>query len=244
MACGTDGGCGGSNGGCGSRKGGQRALLARVLGRAYPTGTWGEPDDAFRFRRGLGERGGRALAANLAEALKAPAYFVPGGPDDLCDFIYLLCVGREPGLIAVRDGTEALEPGAEDLPVSERYLRVALSSIARLACVQEVEVALERTSAGELWIRESPRSGVFDGVLLKRFRKAIDLLQAMQIVHLDMGVVDVEPVGMNPGRYTELYGELYGGAPRIVNYLFYPAPAETARTTPLSAPAFLLGDAS
>ena len=106
--------------------------------------------------------------------------------------------------------------------------------------MQEIEVSLER-DLGELCVREAPRSGVFDGVLLKRFRKIIDLLEASGIKHLDMGVVDVEPVGMQAGAYADTYG----GMPRIVNYLFFPAPAETVRVTPIeSARAFAIGDAS
>jgi hypothetical protein len=225
----SDDGCARA-GGCGTRKGGQRALIARALARLYPTGTWGELDDEARFRRGLGRGGALRLARGASEALKAPTLLVEGGPDELCDFLYVLCVGREPGLIAVREGREALEPGAEELDVRERYLRVALSSLARLAAVQEVEVTLER-DGGQLWIREAPRAGVYDPILLKRFQKLVDLVGAHGAAHLDMGLLDAEPVGMEGAAYQARYGR----APRIVNYLFYPSPTTTARISAVGA---------
>ncbi len=212
--------------------------MQRVLGRVYPTGTWGVLDDQARYRRGLGREGGQRLARALAEALRAPTTFVEGGPDELCDFVYVLCVGREPGLIAVREGREPLEPGAaeDNLPVSDLYLRVALSSLARLACIQQVSVELLSLGDGRSAIREAPRAGVYDPILLERFQKAIDLLEASRVRHLDMGLLDAEPVGMDPADYERRYGD----RPRVMNYLFYPQPTNTARVTELGEPPALV----
>src|SRR5262245_14624066 len=90
-------------GGCSTRKGEERELLAAILPHLYPTRRWGEPDDLARHRAGTSEGEGRSLARQAAEALQARSYFQPGGEEELCDHIYVLCVGREPGLFELRD---------------------------------------------------------------------------------------------------------------------------------------------
>jgi hypothetical protein len=213
--------------GCEAEKGPQRTLIESALAAVYPSGEWGAPDDQARFGRGVGPREVRRLARALAEVARAPSRVRPGGPDDLCEFVYLLCVGREPPLVDVRDGIGELD----DERVRERYLRVAFSTVSRAATVQEVAMELDRDGA-ERVIRELPRPGVYDSTLLKRMRQVVDLVEASDIEHLDFGMVDKPAPGTTPGEYVARYGV----EPAIVNFLFYAQPARTSSVTVLSAP--------
>jgi len=141
----------------------------------------------------------------------------PGGPDDLCEFVYVLCVGREPSLLAVREGRALPEMET----VRERHLRVAFSTVARAACIQEVALELD----GDV-LRELPKPGVYDDKLLKRMRAIVDLVEASGIEHLDFGLVDPPHPDYRAGEYLERYGV----EPGIVNFLFYAQPARTVTT--------------
>lgn len=205
---------------CQTHKAPQRELIARTMRTIYPDATWGRPDDEARFRAGIRMREAQGLGRALSTAARAPTFFRPGGPDDLCHFVYVLCLGRPPALIEVRDGLAA---PTEDR-VRERYLRVHFSTVARMATVQEV--ALELDPAEEGWrLRELPLPGVYDPKLLKRMRAIVDLVEASDIEHLDFGLVDA-PAEAAPGDYESRYGV----APALVNYLFYAQPARTATT--------------
>ena len=210
--------------GCEAEKGPQRTAIDAAMAAVYPTLTWGAPDDEARFLAGLGSREVMRVARRLSQATRAPAYFRAGGPDDLCDFVYLLCVGRAPALVDVRDGLAA--PDGDR--IRERYLRVAFSTVARLACVQEVAMELDRE--GELTIvRELPQPGVYDPKLLKRLRAVVDLVEASDIEHLDFGMVDKPYPDTRAGDYVERYGT----EPTIASFLFFAAPSRTATTLTL-----------
>lgn len=218
----------GNRGGCDSRKGTQRTRIGEIVDHIYgvgPTRAWGQPDDEARFGAGVPRREVQRLARSLAAAAQAPTRFRPGEPEDLCDFVWILCVGREPPLVDVRDG--AARPDDSEVPgvvIEEKYLRVALSSVARIAAVQEVTLALDG-EAGT--IREASRPGVFDPILLKRMQKVVSLLEASDIAHLDFGLLDVPLEGAGEGDYVERYGV----PPRLVNFLFQAAPATATRLT-------------
>ncbi|HXU71162.1 MAG TPA: hypothetical protein VN947_17630 [Polyangia bacterium] len=213
--------CKSGGGGCESHKGPQRAVIDEVMRAVYPDRTWGRPDDEARFRAGIREREARALGRSMAVAAKAPVFFRPGGPDDLCHYVWILCLGREPALLDVRDG---LAPPEAD-QVRERYLRVHLSTVARIATIQEVALELDR--AGEGWVlRELPQPGVYDAKLLKRMRATVDLVEASDIEHLDFGLVDKAWPDAVAGEYAERYGV----EPALVNFLFYAQPARTSAT--------------
>ncbi len=210
-----------SSGGCESHKGPQRAVIDEVMRAVYPARVWGQPDDEARFRAGIREREARALGRSMATAAKAPTYFRAGGPDDLCHYVYVLCLGREPALLDVRDG---LAPPEAD-HVRERYLRVHLSTVARIATIQEVAMELDRSGDGWL-LRELPQPGIYDAKLLKRLRAIVDLVEASDIEHLDFGLVDKPYPDAVDGDYVERYGV----APALVNFLFYAQPARTSAT--------------
>lgn len=218
--------------GCDDRKGTMFDALGQALARLYPSSTWGEPDDEARYEAGICEHDGQALADELARELDASTFYRPGEPDEYCDYIYVLCMGREPCLVQLRDGDAVVpdELATGDAPIRELYLRVCLSSMARLAAVQQVAVGLERVGA-ELFIKEEPRPGVYDAPLLHRFQRLVAILPAYAITHLDFGEISAPPPGFAPGSYAQLYG----GEPHTANYLFYPQPSNMVTTTLLTA---------
>ncbi|MES1158132.1 MAG: hypothetical protein ABUL67_03430, partial [Haliangium ochraceum] len=135
----------GRKGGCDSRKHGMFAAVDEALARLYPTRRWGERDEETALGQGIPPEEGAALAATLATRLKTSALYRPGEPDEWCDYIYVLCLGRTPSIAEIRAGL-APAPGEEDevaealaggepldedggaAGLEERYLRVALSS--------------------------------------------------------------------------------------------------------------------
>ena len=212
--------------GCEANKGPQRTIIDSTLATVYPTLTWGEPDDQARFGAGLSPREVQRLARGLSAATRAPAFYRAGGPEDLCDYVYVLCMGREPALVDVRDGLAEVEGDR----IRERYLRVHFSTVARVACVQEVAMELDR-DGDHCVVRELPLPGVYDALLLKRMRSIVDLVEASDIEHLDFGMVDKVYPDTKPGEYVDRYGV----EPTIANFLFYPQPARTMVTSVLSA---------
>lgn len=214
--------------GCNDRKGHMFGELEQVLERLYPTRTWGAPDDLARLDAGIDEADGHALAEELAASLDAATFFRAGEPEEFCDYIYVLCVGREPCLVQLRDGEVpvpaeiAADPHAS---IREQYLRVCLSHVARMAGVQQIAMSLDAVDGGYV-ITESPRSGVYDAPLLRRFQRLVSILPAYDILHLDFGEISAPPAGFSPGNYAALYG----GEPHTANYLFFPQPSTTQVT--------------
>jgi hypothetical protein len=222
----------GNKGGCDSRKHGMFAAVDEALARLYPTRRWTERDEAAGFGAGVSAGEGAALARSLASRLKALALHRPGTADETCDYVYVLCLGRTPSLIERREGLAAeLDDQDGDVgDVEELYLRVALSTVARFAGVQQVTMRATRDDDGRLVISEAPRTGVFDPVLLKRFQALVAVLAEHDIRHLDFGEILTAPEGFDPADYAERYG----GAPSIANYLFFPQPASAVTTTILT----------
>ncbi|HZS38097.1 MAG TPA: hypothetical protein VFF06_14770 [Polyangia bacterium] len=211
--------------GCEAEKGPQRTAIDDIMASVYPDRTWGRPDDERRFGAGVRPREVKRLARALSAATRAPTFYRAGGPDDLCDFVWVLCLGREPALVDVRDGLARPESDR----VRERYLRVAFSTVGRVAAVQEVAMELD-LDRGDYVIRELPQPGVYDPTLLKRMRAIVDLLEASDLEHLDFGMVDKPYPEAQPGEYVERFGV----EPAIVNFLFYAQPARTSSVTVLS----------
>jgi hypothetical protein len=227
------GGCTNCSGklGCDHRKGDMLAAVDRTLAELYPTRTWGEPDDARADGVSVDELA--ALGDELAGELGAATFVREGGDDEPCDYIYVLCMGRTPCAIQVRDhGVLAPAEWREADAIYELYLRVVIAQRARFAAVQQVAVDVTRARSG--WIvREQPRAGVYDAPLLHRMQKLVAILPAYELAHVDFGEIAHAPAGYEPG----VWREQFGGAPAIANYLFYPQPTTMVATT-------LLGDAS
>lgn len=196
------------------------------LARLYPTQTWGELNDELAMDSGVAEEDTMALAEELQRELKAATIFRRGSEEDLCDYIYILCMGREPCAIQMRDGAVPMpeELGADDV-ISELYLRVALSAVAPLAVVQQVAVTLSQID-GEWILREELAAGVYDAPLLRRMQRLVALLPAYELTHVDMGEVSEPPPEFSHGDYAERFGK----EPHQVNYLFFNHPSTMSVT--------------
>jgi hypothetical protein len=213
--------------GCDHRKGEMMASVDQALEQLYPTRTWGEPDD--QEVAGLPADEVAALADELASTLGAATFVRPGGDDEPCDYVYVLCMGRTPCIVQVRDHGVAVpsewHAAAATGSISELYLRLVVSQRARVAAVQQVAVELVGTNAGFL-VRELPRAGVYDAPLLHRMQKLVATLPAYELLHVDFGEIAHAP----PGYHAGAWRELFGGEPSIANYLFYPQPTTMIAT--------------
>ena len=213
--------------GCDHRKGEMLEQVDQALARIYPTHTWGEPDDTGEHGLPPDELG--ALADELASVLGAATFVRAGGDDEPCDYIYVLCLGRTPCVVQVRDHhVPPPDEWATVDGVEELYLRVVISQRARVAAVQQVGVDLLRTPDGYL-VRERPRAGVYDAPLLHRMQKLVATLPAYELLSVDFGDIAHAPPGFAAGSWRELFG----GEPSIANYLFYPQPTTMIATTVL-----------
>src|SRR5262249_10907780 len=139
--------------GCDDRKGSMLGEVDAALGRLYPTRTWGERAPAGPAWDGLA-----GLADELAGELSAATFVAQGLDDALCDHIYVLCMGRPPCAVQVRDhGVPApAEWSGSPVPVpviEELYLRVAISRLAPMAAVQELAIDVTASPGGYV-IRE------------------------------------------------------------------------------------------
>jgi hypothetical protein len=219
-------GCGADGAGpCRDRKHAQLAAALALLARMYPSRRFGAPDDAARFGQALPPARLERLRGACRRALAAPAALVPGSDEELCDYIYVLCVGREPSLLdAWRGGAVPAAP-----PVLDRYLRVAVSSLGPLAFVQEVELRLDAasaTDATQLRLRETVTAGVREPALLPRYQRLVALLARAHLRHLDVDVLARVPEGYDGAGYTARFGT----PPTLLNYLFYPWPPQSVAT--------------
>lgn len=213
------------------------ASVADALERLYPTSRWGEPDDEVRLGAGVSERDAHRLAEELSAELGASAYFRAGGPDEYCNYLYVLCVGREPCLVQVRDGDVPVPTELDgNAAIAEQYLRVCLSDMALFAGVQQTSMELF-LDGDDVVIVETPRPGVYDAPLLSRFQRLVAILPAYGITHLDFGEISAAPPGFDSGQYPQLYGQ----NPHVSNYLFYPHPSNTKVTTVMPRRSPLLG---
>jgi len=202
----------------------------RALAELYPTRTWGEPDDTLAT--GLSRDDLAGLADELASELSAATFVREGGDDEPCDYIYVLCMGRTPCIVQVRDHGVAAPAewrdvdGREIDSINELYLRVVVSQRAPVAAVQQVGIDLLRGDGGWL-VRERPRAGVYDAPLLPRMQKLVATLPGYGLLHVDFGEIAHAPPGFAAGRWRDLFG----GEPSIANYFFYPQPTTMVATS-------------
>ncbi|HVZ72233.1 MAG TPA: hypothetical protein VHJ20_07650 [Polyangia bacterium] len=218
----------GRKGGCDARKHVMFAAVDEALARLYPTRRWAERDEAAGFGAGVTAAEGEALSRALASRLQTLALHRPGTAEETCDYIYVLCVGRTPSIVERVHGVVAsIDDAPGDGAIDELYLRVALSTVARFAGVQQVALRARRGDDGALVVDEEVRAGVFDPILLPRFQKLVAVLAEHDVRHLDFGEIVEPPADFDPGDYADRYG----GAPAIANYLFFPQPATLVTTT-------------
>ncbi len=113
----------GNKGGCDSRKHEMFGAIDEALARLYPTRRWDERDEAAGFGAGLGAGRGTRWRAPLAARLHAATLYRPGAAEETCDYVYVLCLGRTPSLVELResalDGTveQALRAAVADGPM-------------------------------------------------------------------------------------------------------------------------------
>lgn len=228
------GGCTNCKGktGCDHRKGAMMESVDQALEQLYPTRTWGEPDDANIA--GMPRDELDALADELTQELGAATFVREGDEDEPCDYIYLLCMGRTPCVVQVRDhGVAVPDEWASVDSLQELYLRVVISQRTRVAAVQQVAVDLVRGTDQRSWlVREQPRAGVYDAPLLHRMQKLVAILPAYELLHVDFGEIAHAPPGFHAGSWRELFG----GDPSIANYLFYPQPTTMVATSLIESP--------
>ncbi|MDB4959185.1 MAG: hypothetical protein JWO36_6754 [Myxococcales bacterium] len=201
------------------------ASVDQALEALYPTKTWGEAaDDQVR---GLTHDELAGLADELASTLGAATFVREGGDDEPCDFIYVLCMGRTPCIVQVRDhGVAPPAEWATSDAIEELYLRLVVSQRAPIAAVQQVGVDLIRAETGWL-VRERPRAGVYDAPLLPRMQKLVATLPGYDLLHVDFGEIAHAPPGFQAGSWRDLFA----GDPSIANYLFYPQPTTMIATS-------------
>ena len=197
-----------------------------ALDRIYPSRTWGEPDDSAELDHAPTSDEIAALADELATELTAATFFEAGGDDEPCDYIWVLCLGRAPCIVAVRDHGVAV-PAEWGEGIDELYLRVCISQRARVAAVQQVAVSARPDGQGGFVIEQRPRAGVYDAPLLHRLQKLVAILPAYDLLSVDFGDIAHAPPGFHAGSWRTLYG----GDPSIANYLFYPQPTTMIATT-------------
>jgi hypothetical protein len=205
------------------------ASVDQALEQLYPTKTWGEADDVQAGGLTRDELDG--LADELASTLGAATFVREGGDDEPCDFIYVLCMGRTPCVVQVRDhGVAPPAEWAEADAIEELYLRLVVSQRAHIAAVQQVGIDLIRADGGWL-VRERPRAGVYDAPLLPRMQKLVATLPGYDLLHVDFGEIAHAPPGFRPG----VWKDLFAGDPAIANYLFYPQPTTMIATSFVTA---------
>jgi hypothetical protein len=232
----------GRKGGCDHRKGAMFAAIDAALARLYPTRRWDERDAAAE--EGVPREVAGRLEPRLVEELRTSVIARPGSPDELCDYLYVLCFGRAPSLLplAFGDASPGLLSGIMgDAPgprphIEELHLRVALSSVAPCAGVQEVRLRA-RGDAGTLLVEEEIRSGVFDPVLLPRFQRVVAVLTELGIRHLDFGELTTPPAGYVGGSFAEAHGTVLGAEPCTANFLFFPHPCSSITSSVFEIPA-------
>jgi hypothetical protein len=228
--------------GCDHRKGAMMASVDEALAQLYPSKTWGEPVDGEVA--GLLPDEVAALADELAATLGAATFVRSGDDDEPCDYIYVLCMGRTPCIVQVRDHGVAVPAewyGATDTAqgsgsISELYLRLVISQRAPVAAVQQVAIDVMRAPGAAdggagvrdqgFLVRERPRAGVYDAPLLHRMQKLVATLPAYDLLHVDFGEIAHAPPGFDAG----IWRQLFAGEPSIANYLFYPQPTTMIAT--------------
>jgi hypothetical protein len=230
----SEGGCTncGSKGGCDHRKTAMFAAIDAALLHLYPSRRFSErcdDPDALESAGDLRPWSGdtAALTAEIARRLGTLVIELPATALEYCRQIYVLCFGRQPCLVEALHGQA--QPAREDLengPLDELYLRVSISDLVPFAAVQQVNVRGQLVGE-DLIIEETPRTGVFDPILLQRTQRLVAILVDHGLRNLDFGEISAPPPGFDPGDYAQHFG----GAPTVANYFFYPQPCSSVTTT-------------
>lgn len=217
-------------GACDDHKSSMMGSVEAALSALYPSQVWGEIDEAATSSDPFTSEDLAGLADELATELRAATFVRPGGDDEACDYLYVLCMGRAPCVVQVRDhGVPIPDEWRGMDAIEELYLRVVVAQRTRHVAVQQVAIQCVRGDDGFV-IHERPRAGVYDAPLLSRMQKLVAILPAYDLVHVDFGDIAHAPPGFAPGTWAETYG-LGSAKPAIANYLFYPQPTTMVSTS-------------
>ena len=93
----------GRKGGCDHRKAVMFAAIDEALARLYPSRRWDEWRDDLPGS-GIAPALATSLCDRLAERLSSLCVHLPGSAEEYCSYLYVLCTGRQPALIEVREG--------------------------------------------------------------------------------------------------------------------------------------------
>lgn len=222
-------------GACDDHKSTMMGSVEAAIEALYPSRVWGEIDDEQASSDPFSPEDLAGLADELASELRAATFVRPGGDDEACDYLYVLCMGRAPCIVQVRDhGVSIPDEWAGTDAIEELYLRIVIAQRTRHVAVQQVAIQLVRGQDGEGYVvHERPRAGVYDAPLLSRMQTLVAILPAYDLVHVDFGDIAHAPPGFAPGVWPDTYG-LGAAKPSIANYLFYPQPTTMVTTTYLA----------
>lgn len=222
-------------GACDDHKSTMMGSVEAAVEALYPSRVWGEIDEAKTASDPFTPEDLAGLADELATELRAATFVRHGGDDEACDYLYVLCMGRAPCVVQVRDhGVPIPDEWRGADAIDELYLRVVVAQRTRHVAVQQVAIQLVRSDDGYV-VHERPRAGVYDAPLLSRMQKLVAILPAYDLVHVDFGDIAHAPPGFQPGAWPDIYG-LGSAKPSIANYLFYPQPTTMVTTS------FLVGE--
>lgn len=254
----------GQKGGCDTRKSGMFAAIDEALARLYPTRRWEERDEEMALRDGISAHEGEALAGALAKRLGTVAVFRPGDPDEWCDYIYVLCLGRPPAIVELREQQSGRPGGGR---WSGEEVGQAVGQAGEGAGTNGDDDGDDDREMGDVGVDLDERylrvvlSGVTrfagvqevamtlhrqggDTVITETARGGVFdpiLLPRMQAVVAVLAEWDIrhidfgEIVEAPAGFDAASYTARFGTPPVIANYLFYPQPPTTVSTVVLSA---------
>ena len=135
-----------------------------------------------RARRRACRRGSRRRSPRSSRGeLRAATFVREGGDDEPCDYIYVLCMGRAPCIVQVRD--HGVPPPAEWASVDRdrRALPARGDQPARAASRRCSRSRSSCSASDGGWlVRERPRAGVYDAPLLPRMQKLVAILPAYE----------------------------------------------------------------
>ena len=212
--------------GCSHRKSDMFETIDGVLSAHYPSKRWHERQDVIFEGSDEYSPDLARLTDMIGKELKAITIARSGGDRDLCDYIDVLCFGREPSLLQCKElGLPIPEELEADGMSKEIYLRICLSHLGSLAAVQQFEVDAEFVD-GQWSVVENIRAGVFDAPLLKRMRGVVKILRSFGLTMLDFGDIAEPLEGYDGSQFFQEFGK----KAETVNYLFYGTPSEESRT--------------
>src|SRR5262249_6724369 len=120
-------------GACDDHKSTMMGSVESALAALYPSHVWGEIDDDATSSDPFAPEDLAGLAEELANELRAATFVRQGSDDEACDYIYVLCMGRAPCIVQVRDHNVPIpdEWRGSSGAIEELYLRIVIAQRTR-----------------------------------------------------------------------------------------------------------------